>query len=485
MKPFQSLVTCLLAITACQSDMAASDDPGGLSTSSGSTGFTDVDATSGETGDASTATATPTTNASENPTTGSSSGVETEAAGSESSGSDGADVCEDVECGPGPGACEAQDGEPHCICDPGFHAEGLECILDSCEGDDCPMTVDEWGGLFDELYADPITDRQDCEFLTHEHETQGHYFLSYCIDGLTSVWRATGDDQYLDEALRLIFLTLDETVPMGSYRGWPGPLDGSTYPLWDSYYWRHVITLVRVLHEHPEVRARGDYEAQFQELLEFSQHDLWDRWVGGGQGNIYRSRTHMASHWARIGMELHTMTGDPEYLEVFENISFDEVLGYGSSLRDQMEWSPDVPSAWVWSSLWGEPASVNIQDTSHAGAIVSLIAVAAQKGDYGWGPADVQALTSTLMDIVWEEPLDGAYWENVDGTGRLYGEPGELGGRAHEWMTLGRFSSAVQARMESEYLDPERRNLRHFYGYEAAGIGAYNARMLAYGSPVY
>ncbi len=38
--------------------------------------------------------------------------------------------------------------------------------------------------------------------------------------------------------------------------------------------------------------------------------------------NIYRVNTHMASHWARIGMELYIITGKQKYKDVFDNISF-------------------------------------------------------------------------------------------------------------------------------------------------------------------
>ena len=49
------------------------------------------------------------------------------------------DPCEGVDCS-GHGDCALLDDEPVCVCDDGYHAEGLECVEDAgtpCEGVDC------------------------------------------------------------------------------------------------------------------------------------------------------------------------------------------------------------------------------------------------------------------------------------------------------------------------------------------------------------
>lgn len=390
-------------------------------------------------------------------------------------------VCEGVDCGP-VGRC-VEGAEASCECDPGYHADGLRCALDGCPGPECPRAVSEWETLWQAEWE--RRDREYCtELATSTGVDQEHYFLSYCIDGLTSMWRATGDDAYLDLVLGLIDSTLaDAELGADGYRHWPGPATngGESYPLWESYYWRHVVSLVRVLHDNPEVRARADYQARYEELLAFSRQHVWEKWRSRGEGNLYRSRTHMASHWARIGMELHVMTGEMEYLEVFENISFGEMPGRPSNLREQLYANPSTPSAYTWSSHWGVPEGEEVQDTSHAGAIVSFIVEATEHEMY-WTADDHAALTSTLLDVMWQP--DGSYARNVDGTGGHYPAPGgSCGacGRLHEWLVLGRRDRRVQARVEADYTDG---NLRYF-GTQALGIAALNARYLLDGGPVY
>ena len=393
-------------------------------------------------------------------------------------------VCEGVDCGP-VGRCV--EGEaPSCACDAGYHADGLSCVLDGCPGPECPRAVSEWETLWQAEW-----DRRDREYCTELSASTGadqeHYFLSYCIDGLVSMWRATADDAYLDLVFGLIDNTLEDAVAGDDgFRHWPGPPEngGESYPLWESYYWRHVVTLVRVLHDNPEVRARSDYQARYEALLAFSERDVWEKWHSRGLGNLYRSRTHMASHWARIGMELYRITGEAQYLEVFENISHGEMPGRPSNLRMQLYPNPSTPSAYTWASHWGVPEGDEVQDTSHAGAIVSFWEEAVEAGMY-WTVDDRAALTSTLMDVMWFE--DGSYARFVDGTsgsdGPYPAPDGRCGacGRLHEWLVLGRHDRAVQAKIETGYGGGNHR----YFGTQAIGISALNARWLLAGGPAY
>ena len=351
-----------------------------------------------------------------------------------------------------------------------------------CSGADCPRPVDEWRELFDDSWLNnPDTGaghggRVAC---TERAESGGadqeHYFLAYCIDGLTQMWQASGDDYYLDEVLRLIDFTLeDATLAADGYRRWP-----AEFALWESYYWRFVATLVRVMHQNPDLLDRG-YRAKYEELLEFSEVHMWNKWEADGLGNFYRSRVHMASHWARIAQELYVITGDAKYLPIFENISHGEMVGRPSNIREQLESNPDQPSAYVWSSEWAVDWRSSVQDTSHAGAVVSFIANAYDNEMY-WDEADILALTSTMTDVVWPESLGGDYHRYVDGTDEGNDPYGPPWGRLHEWLVLGRYDIAVQRRIENDY---SLRNYEYF-GPHGLGIVALNAKILTDGAPAY
>lgn len=302
---------------------------------------------------------------------------------------------------------------------------------------------------------------------------QEYYFLAYFIDGLTSMWQATGDKTYLDQVLTLVENTMGDATSVGNgYLGWPAH-DGVEYSLWDSYYWRHVATLTRIMHQSPNLRSSG-YQAQYEKLLEFSEKHIWDRYESyGATGKFYRSRTHMASHWARIGMELYVITGKQKYKEVFDNISFGVMPSRPSNLRNQLYANPNNPKAYVWDSQWD---SKSIQDTSHGGAIVNFWVEAYENGMY-WDRNDINALVTTLDEVIWKDSYGKDFKEDVDGGGSM-----DRPGRLHEWLILGRYSQKVQNKIKTSYILGK--NLDYF-GSQALGIAALNAKILSDGAPAY
>ncbi len=331
--------------------------------------------------------------------------------------------------------------------------------------------VNYWKNQFDSYWN--TNSSQISQWAASRNKNQEYYFFGYYIDGLISIWRATGDNSYLDRAIGLIDQTMNDAVDVGGgYRGWPAN-DGQQYGLWDSYYWRHVATLTRVLYQSPNLRnSNGSYQSAYERLLNFSERNIWERYESQGQANFYRVNTHMASHWARIGMELYIITGKSKYKEVFDNISFGTMPGRPSNLRNQLRQNSSVPSAYTWSAEWTGGAT---QDVDHAGAIVGFWVVAHDNGMY-WNWNDMQALMSTLEHVVWKES-DGEYFsEYVDGSGT------GLFGRLNGWLRLGRYSQRIQNRIRDQYATS--RNLS-FYGPHALGIAGLNARILSDGKAVY
>ena len=244
--------------------------------------------------------------------------------------------------------------------------------------------------------------------------------------------------------------------------------------MWDSYYWRHVATLTRILHQSPKLRETAAYQAAYEELLAFSEAHIWDRYEADGLHNFYRSRTHMASHWARIGMELFTITGKAKYKAVFDNISFGTMVNRPSNLREQLFMHDTVTTAYQWDMEWGVPQGAALQDTSHGGAVVSFWVLANDLGMY-WTADDIEAVQSTLVNLVWPPSEGSDFFDLVDGTGE------EQPGRLHEWLTLGRYDATLQARIKSDYVDDN----SAFFGTHVLGIAAYNAKILAHGAPAY
>lgn len=341
--------------------------------------------------------------------------------------------------------------------------------------------VQYWKEMFDAewIEEDFRTDYTDALTRSKSGNLNAEYYnLGKYIDGLQQIWQATGDNQYLDMALELIYNTVNDAVDVGNgFKGWPAA-DGKQTPLWDTYYWRHVTSIIRILDQSPNLRAsNAEYQKAYEELLAFSEKNIWDRYVAMGDGKIYRGRTHMASHWARIGMELYIVTGNPKYKEVFDNISFGTMPNEPSNLRDRMYNNPNQPDAIIWDQVWDVNQGDYIQDTAHAEAIVSFIANAYDNNMY-WTLNDINGLINTLTKVVWTNGSDLTL--NVDGSGGY-----ERQWRCHEWLNLGRYSQEIQNKIKSDYISStEDENIRT-NGTQAIGIAALNAKVLEDGAPVY
>ena len=300
------------------------------------------------------------------------------------------------------------------------------------------------------------------------------YNLGYGIDGNTAMYRATGKTEYLDRALLYVnnmVATARTSSTMTSnfrdaYLGWTSKRSetfNQEIPLYESYCWRYVTGLLRVIRETPALYGNATYRAQYDKLLAFTEKHVFEKWyTRGPNANIYRSTTHMASHWAKIALDLSRITPDAtrktRYLTVLNAINRD-MPNNTSSLRQQMKPSPVNPAAYFWSNLWGSTARPG-QDVSHGNGVMAYI-VEAHGAGVEWTNADMTAFVNTLNKVIW--PTTGKYSNYVDGSGTGNG-----------WfndglMKLGRYSPALQKRLETHTVG----NNTQFFG-----NGALNVKLL-------
>lgn len=343
-----------------------------------------------------------------------------------------------------------------------------------------------WKELYDTTWAKPGSKGKldAIKYASSNGANQEYYYLAWHLDGLIQIWQATGDNKYLNDAIQLIQHTINNAVPVhkGKYKGWPATKHGyapNGYPLWDSFLYKHVASLLRIMYKSPNLRmmryGNGSYQNWYDKTLAFVEKNIWDKWYNEHPKNLYRSNTHMASHWARIGMELYIITGKQQYLNVFNNISY---AGFpkgmqgpaGSSLRKQMF---RKGSALIWNSSWG---SRNIQDTSHGADVVSFWVTARENKMY-WSANDMNGLISTLNNYVWKSNSPILFAQNTDGSGRS----SNMEASFHNFITLGRFNQELQNRIR-KYYNPI--SMKHKTT-QAMGIAALNQKILEDGRPVY
>ncbi|WP_244237937.1 hypothetical protein [Corallococcus terminator] len=311
---------------------------------------------------------------------------------------------------------------------------------------------------------------------SNSRDSWNFYNLAYGIDANTAMYRATGKKQYLDRALLYVnnlvasasrSSVLPQSQFKDGYLGWASALSqppGQEVPLYESYCWRYVTRMLRVIRETPELYTADVYRSQYERLLAFSEKNVFDKWFHrGANDNLYRNRTHMAAHWAFIAMDLSRMTTDSErkarYLEVFDNIN-QGLPNFPSSLRAQMELNPDHPTAYIWNDRWGLNTQPG-QDVAHANGVIAFV-VEANEAGMTWTDNDLHRFLVMLDTVIW--PAAGVYAQYVDGSGEGDG-----------WfndglMKLGRYDIELQRRLEGHTVG---RNGQFFAN------GALNVRLLS------
>lgn len=341
-------------------------------------------------------------------------------------------------------------------------------------------TVAQWEGLFLQSWESEHVNTYLP--LSTSRNSWKYYNLAYGMDGVSAMFEATGNTRYLDRALVYVRNVIGSAVPSSSlpasqfkdgYLGWGAwdhPYDtslvGGEYPLTESYYFRYVTKLLRAMRNNPAVYADPAYRKTYDEVLAFTKVHIFEKWSKRGSSNLYRSRTHMAAHWAFIAADLWALTADPveraKYRTVFDNVNL-HLPNYPSSLRQQMKPAAGDPAAYTWSDIWG---GTSPQDVSHGNNVIAYIVEAHDLG-IEWTATDIRALSRTLLNHIWVPTSTGyRYGLNVDGSGTGNGWFND------GFCKLGRYDAAIQKRLETH---PVGRGMQ-FYGNAALNAKILNGR---------
>ena len=287
------------------------------------------------------------------------------------------------------------------------------------------------------------------------------YECGYYWEGFCGAFEATHNPGMLDIMLKHVkrFITGAQSVP-GGYLGWLNANSayaavGDEFPLLESYGWRFVA---RMLYLMKTIGVTGTYLTDYNNILSFTEQNLWRKWYNRSINHLYRVNTHMASHWAGMGMHLAPLTSDAtlrsQYLTVARNIMFAGIPTFsGASIKSQMHNNASNANAYHWDYDWGQ-SSYPGSDTNHGEATVTQAIMAFDLGlvlqelgsagwTAGWTMTDMNKLRVMFSDIIW--PVGQAYTSaSVDGTG------GNGGWGIRGYSKLGRFNVALQNRLTGD-----------------------------------
>ncbi len=282
-----------------------------------------------------------------------------------------------------------------------------------------------------------------------------HYHLGYELDALLAAFEFTGKKDYLDEAVTYVNNVKNAAVKPApqfndDYEGWLYDEGGLERPLGESCFWRYVSKFLRIVKETPELYDDAAYRKFFDETLAFTEKNLWQKWytraMTENPRHIYPLRTHMASHWAFIALNLSGLTADPDINSQCREVS--SVINNG--LRKNLHPAENNPDAYFWNATWnpdneGDPNlpsdnKVEVQDVSHANHVISYIVESFLQGVF-WTLDDIKKFANTLKSIVWD-PENSDFFDLVDGTRKKIDNVARPGRRQSDgWVKLGRFDN--------------------------------------------
>ncbi|HEY7271935.1 MAG TPA: hypothetical protein VH502_04305 [Actinoplanes sp.] len=306
-----------------------------------------------------------------------------------------------------------------------------------------------WAGVYQQSWD---YQAENIQPQSRSQDSWDHYSLSYSVDANIAMFRATGERRYLDRALEwvenvmaasAVSATLRSSQYHDRYRGWVSQQEsGTEVPLYESYFWRYATALLPAMRQAPAVYADARYRARYDRVLTFAEANVFEKWfTRGADDNIYRSRTHMAAHWAQIALNLSVVTTDAarrdRYHQVVDNIDL-HLPNVDSGLRRQLRRNPAEPTAYFWSDVWGSSRRPG-QDVGHGNGVLAYVVEAHDNGGR-WTDADVAAFSSLLTKVVW--PGGRTYRGFVDGTGT------DNGWYSDGFVKLGRYDAAVQRRLD-------------------------------------
>lgn len=287
-------------------------------------------------------------------------------------------------------------------------------------------------------------------------DSRTYYDLAYGLDAAAAMFQATGKPAYLDRGLLYVENIIASAQPSSSfprsrfkdaYSGWicreAGSYDGQEVVLYEIYFWRYVTRLLRLMQANPGVWGDAGYFQRFQNILAFTERNIFDKWYARGpKWYIYREVTHITAHFGYIALDVALMTADAtrrsRCLAVFDNINHALPNRPGCSLRAQLIAHPTVSGGLFWNPSWGS-FSLPGSDTAHGNGVVSFI-VEAQELGMEWTLTDINGLIATLNAAIL---LGGSTTASyIDGSGRD-------GWINDGWVKLGRYSIALQQRLEA------------------------------------
>jgi len=275
--------------------------------------------------------------------------------------------------------------------------------------------------------------------MSNDKEISSYQLMNFGknIGGLIAMYRATDSIKYIEEALLLTERIIKQTqrgkdilenpkIFKDDYLGWEnknedfdkhpnGGRDKREIPLFESRFLRYVAEMLYIVKNDTQLKNDKSIYEKTERLIQFLKINGWQKWYVRGENQkpgcypfLFRSRTHMTSHWAIVALYLEKLSNDKD-----EKKQYRDFLNlYNQQLKSNLRLTKD--NAYIWNMTWDNPWPFGtecnkkeeneiIQDVDHGNHVVAYIIAAYELGDENWTKQDVQRLCNTVKYILYDK----------------------------------------------------------------------------------
>lgn len=303
-------------------------------------------------------------------------------------------------------------------------------------------SVSEWGNRFNNSWE---KEYKIALPMSLSNDSWQYYNLAYYIDANSTMFEVTDNTKYLDRALLYVQNIINSAMESSmlsksqykdNYKGWANftapsyKNDQKEYPLFESYCWRYVTDLLLVM-KKKRLDRDSAYKENYDFIYNFTITNIYDKWFNRGINHLYRSNTHMMSHWVKISMNLYLITDDAKYKNIIDD--------FITKFRNNKE-SLKLPSGVTtvkWKSAWNKRGKH--QDVAHGNAVIDVL-IDLYENDLGITYDEIKEQINLFDKVIWKSKNNFSRY--IDGTGKGAG-----------WFTdgfikLGRYDANLQTRIE-------------------------------------
>lgn len=343
----------------------------------------------------------------------------------------------------------------------GFSPSGISAGTNTVDIQDERITT--IAAAFDAEYRSKKTTISDWASLG---EGFNYYYLSNYLEGLISIFEATGNETYLQDLMQYA----DEMLADAKDLNGDGYLDYHTYyesdgkiilnkpdvQLYDWRGFRPIARLMRVLGADSSLKAK--YATSYQRYSDFVRKHLVEKWSDKYSNKVLalpmyyekEGLIHRVAHMGDILVDFYLADSSLMGLEGLSSVASGVKAQLRTGKNDSYEWNilykDNAAIIRDYSSISG------VSDVSHASGTVSFIVAEAVQTQLVFNASDLDKLVNTLLLIIRDETAtDTQKWlrDFVDG-GVSTVKPYSYGlvNLADGWIKLGVYNSDVQRLMD-------------------------------------